>query len=323
MSRFADWRARRHRGLYWLAVLLALVAMVAGGVVAYVSYAATAGPDGAVKGYFAALARSDASAALGFGDLPHGPHNLLTSTVLRDQQELAPIRGVHVVSTDRSGDSATVTLRYRLDFRSGTQQVSDTVTVLRRGGSWRLAATAASTQLELVGASDRATIVGAAVPNVPLLLFPGAVPIRFDTPYLELDPATNSVRLADSGPTVLSVAVSQDGQTAMNAAVDAALTSCLAGGPDADPRCPLPNTRAVPGSLRATISGGVGKHILLTVVADPHGVIEASAKVNVTGRYTVLDFDNLPVARKGNVQLPVRATALAVEPLVVNWTEAP
>ena len=50
----------RHRGLYWSAVLLALAALVGGSAFAYRAYEQTSGPDGAVKGYFAALSRSDA-----------------------------------------------------------------------------------------------------------------------------------------------------------------------------------------------------------------------------------------------------------------------
>jgi hypothetical protein len=322
MAGFAEWRARPPPGLCWSMVLLALVATVTGGVVAYVGYAATAGPDGAVKGYFDALARSDAPAALGFGDLPPGPHNLLTSTVLRDQQRLAPIRNVHIVSTERHGHTATVTVRYELRFAGGSQEVGDTATVVRRGGSWRLAAVAASTQLVLLEAADRASIVGAAVPTVAVLLFPGAAPIRFDTPFLELNPGTSNVRLADHGQTNIDVQVSQRGQVAMTAALAAALKSCLLGAPSADPRCPLPSAWAVPGSLRATLADPLDARTVLSVTPDAHGVIQATAKVKVTGRYTDLDFDNLPVARKATVVLPVRATAYAVEPIVLTWVGA-
>ena len=48
-------RRRRHRALYWTCAALAVIALVGGTVVALVSYAATGGPAGAVRGYFAAL----------------------------------------------------------------------------------------------------------------------------------------------------------------------------------------------------------------------------------------------------------------------------
>ncbi|MDT4944880.1 MAG: hypothetical protein QOH14_1613, partial [Pseudonocardiales bacterium] len=137
----------RRRGRYWFAVALSLVAVILGSTYAYVRYQETAGPDGAVKGYFAALARSNAPAALGFGDPPSGSTSLLTSTVLRDQQKIAPIRDFHVVSTDRHGSHATVDVRYRLEFGNGTQLISDQVAVVQRGGSWRLATTAVRTRL--------------------------------------------------------------------------------------------------------------------------------------------------------------------------------
>ncbi|MCU1657467.1 MAG: hypothetical protein JWO57_2123 [Pseudonocardiales bacterium] len=316
-------RRRRHRGLYWFAVLLAVAALVGGGVVAYASYAATAGPDGAVKGYLAALARSDAPAALGFGDLPAGPHNLLTSTVLREQQKIAPMRDVHIVSTDRNGPTATVTVRYRLAFASGTQQITDAVTVVSHKGSWRLARTALATQLQLLQASARATIVGAAVPVGPLLLFPGALPIRFDTPYLELDPATSGVRLSGPDQTELTVQVSAAGRTAVDSAVAAGVRSCLGGAPHADPRCPLPSDRSVPGSLRATVPANVAKSLVLSVARDARGVIQVTARLKLAGQYAELDFDNLPVIRKGAVTLSLQAKAFARTPILIDWQASP
>ena len=61
------------RALYWSAVVLAVAVLAGGAVFAYLGYRSTAGPDGTVRGYFAALARADAPAALGFGRLPAGP----------------------------------------------------------------------------------------------------------------------------------------------------------------------------------------------------------------------------------------------------------
>lgn len=319
------WTAESRRGLYWMAVVLAVVALIGGATVAWVSYSATAGPDGAVKGYLAALARDDAAAALGFGDLPPGPHTLLTSTVLAEQQRIAPLRGVQIAGVAHSGDTATVTVNYRLDFAGGAQQVNDVFPVVRRNGSWRLKATAATTQLNLHQAFDRATIAGNSLPTGTVLLFPGAIPVRFDTPYLGLDAATSNIRMAD-GPTAdLSVVVTDAGHQAADTAMAAALTTCLAKAGAADPRCPLPSLRAVPGTLQAAVPGdlrdALARHMTVIVAGDARGVLQVAGQLTLTGRYSALNFDDLPVAQTGSLTLPLLATAFAVVPLRIDWQQ--
>jgi hypothetical protein len=310
----------RHRGLFWAAILAALAALVGGSLFAYVTYAATAGPDGAVKGYFAALARSDAAAALGFGELPPGQHQLLTSTVLRAQQHIAPIRDVQIVATDESGDTATVAVRYHLAFADASQQAVDDIKVLRHKGSWRLAQTATSTQLNLREAGDRASIVGGSVPDGEVLIFPGAVPITFDTPNLTLAAATSSVTLSAQAQTDLTVQVSAIGARAVDTALAVALRACLAGGPHADPRCPLPSSRAVPGSLRAAATAAaVRRAAHVSLASSAAGVLTVSGTIRLLGRYTALDFNNLPLAKRGRVTLSLRATAYVTDPVTINW----
>src|ERR1700753_1320051 len=104
------------RALYWTAVLIAVGALAGGAVIASPGYSATAGPDGAVRGYFDALARSDAPAALAFGGLPPGPRDMLTSQVLAEQQQIAPLRNVQIHDVRQDGSQATVRYSYRLGF---------------------------------------------------------------------------------------------------------------------------------------------------------------------------------------------------------------
>jgi hypothetical protein len=310
----------RHRGLFWSAIVLALAALVGGSAFAYATYAATAGPDGAVKGYFAALARGDAPAALGFGDLPAGPTQLLTSSVLRAQRKVAPIRHVEIVSTDESGDAATVNVRYDLNFADAAQEVNEAVPVVRQKGSWRLARTAATTQLRLQQAGDRATIMGGRVPEGDLLIFPGAVPIKFDSPFLRLSAATSSVMLVAQPQTLLAVQVTEAGRSAVRTAVETALRACLAGSTSADPRCPLPTSRAVPGSLRASVTAaGVRHAAVIKLAQSASGVVAVSGTIKLAGRYTVLDFENQPVAKSGTVSVPLTATTPATDPITIDW----
>jgi hypothetical protein len=305
--------------LFWGAVGISLAALIAGAVVAYNAYTATSGPDGAVRGYFAALERGDAAAALGFGDVPAGDHALLTREVLREQLKIAPIQLVRVDVTNRTSDRATVTVRYQLGFANGPQEMQDTATVVHRNGSWRLLESAVPVQLHLLEASDRASIIGGAIPGDPVLMFPGAIPIRFDTPYLQLSQATSSVQL--TGPTVndLVVEITPQGRQAAQTALAAAFRPCLAGAPSADPRCPMPSQRAVPGSLHGTLTSGLGAGISVTVASDSSGVLDISATPKVLGSYQLLNFNNLAVTQSGTVSVPIHASAYAVAPLHIAW----
>lgn len=309
-------RARSHRGLYWAAVLLSLVLVVAGSVVVYLGYTATSGPDGAVKGYFAALQRGDAGSALAFGDIPPGPHTLLTDTVLAEQQRIAPIRSVQVVSVQHDGaDRASVTVHYDIDFPDGAQQITDQVPVIKDGSSWDLVRTAIRTQIELTHALERATIVGAGIPDGDTLLFPGALPITFDTPYLEL--GAGVVTFATRSQVNATVEVSPAGRSAVAGAVSKALRSCVSAG--AKGYCPLPSDRYVPGSLEGRLLADVAERITLAVDPAAAGVIDVAGTVPFRGRFGKLDFDNVPSTRYGTISLPLTATVYAVQPVTVRW----
>lgn len=307
--------ARARPGLYWAAVLVALVALVAGGVVAYLGYSATSGPGGTVRGYYAALQRGDAATALAFGKLPRGPHALLTDRVLRAQQQRAPLSHLEILSTNRAGAAATVTVDYDLGFATGVQHVIDQVPLRRVGDRWRLSAVAVAVTIELSRAGDRATIAGGRVPSGRTLLFPGAVPVRLDTPYLSA--AGGAVSFTSGGRVDVGVVVSQVGRSAVVRAVREGLTACLRAG--AAGRCPLPSDRYVPGSLRGSLSGSLADAVSLTVAPDPAGVIEVSGTIGFEGSYRKLDFDNVASGHTGTIQLPLSARTYAVTPLRLRW----
>src|SRR5436309_16271 len=68
----------------------------------------------------------------------------------------------------------------------GDQPPTARVAVVQHGNAWRLLAAAVPVQLYMNNASSRATLAGAAVPDGEVALFPGAVPIRFDTAELQV-----------------------------------------------------------------------------------------------------------------------------------------
>jgi hypothetical protein len=319
MASGTSWRARRHRATYWTCVVLAVVALVGGSVVAYLSYADTGGPAGAVRGYFAALKRADAPAAVAFGDIPAGSRALLTRAVLREQQHVAPMSDVRVIATSRAGNSAAVTVTYRLQFRTGTQQVSDQVQLQNRHGTWHLDAVAVATRLVLSQADDRGRILDTPVPSDQVLLFPGAVPVAFDTPYLQLSAATSVVQMDGNAETKLVVEPSAQGRAAALTALKTLFSTCLAGTPTADPLCPLATARGVPGTLRGVTVGQFAPDATVAVSDAPQGRIDVAGHVQVRGTYQELDFNDLAVRRSGTVSVLVSASAYATPPLRFTW----
>lgn len=311
----------RHRGAFWTGVVIGAALLVGGAGVAYVGYERTAGPAGAVKGYFAALQQSDAKTALAYGDLPaDGSRMLLTSAVLREQQRIAPINDVQASTLRQTGDTATVRITYDLDFATGRLAVSDSVTTVRRGGTWHLQRAAALTSLYLLQAGNRATVIGAPVPQGQLLLFPGAAPIRLDSPYLQVDSGTSIISLSSSADTSISVVVSDAGRAAARAALVSALHACVTLGPNSDPRCPLP-TRGVPGTLRATLPQNGANSVSIVVTSDHDGVLQLTGSIDLDGRYDALDFNNVAVTHRGAFSVSVNALAYAQNPIVLRWQE--
>jgi hypothetical protein len=310
------------RFFFWTAVLVALAALVGGGLYGYLGYRATAGPDGAVKGYFAALARSDAPAALGFGALPDGPRDLLTSEVLSQQQKIAPLHDVHITDVARAGSEATVRFSYQLGFARGNQEVTGSVRVVHRDSGWRLAQTAVATTIQLDQATDRLSFAGSSVPEGATLLFPGALPIHFDTSILMLKPGAADIQFGDGATTTVSVEPTAAARAQLAAEVGKQLTVCAAGAPPATD-CPLPSSRYVPGSLRGRIVGNVAHKLTFRVSPSAAGTISTTGSVVFNGRYRSLAYDNVAQSHRGKLRLPITASSYAVTPLSVRFANSP
>jgi hypothetical protein len=307
------------RRFYWLGVVCAIGLVASGVVVGVRGYAKTSGVDGTVRGYFAALARSDAADALAFGDLPAGPHTLLTETVLREQQRIAPLRNLSIVRSRRDANSARVDVMFTLGFAVRDVPVSTTVRLHRKDGGWRLDRVVIPVELESSTARERQSIVGAGIPGGATLMFPGALPIRLDTPYVQLDPERSYVAFESPTTIGVDVEVSTAGRAAVRQAIRAKLRRCLAAA--GDPTCPLPDERYVPGSISGTLKDDL-HNLSIELASDAVGTFDVDGSVAVSGRYQRLDFRNQPISGHGAVQLSVHATAYAVAPLTVRWTSS-
>jgi hypothetical protein len=298
--------------------MLAAVLLLAGGVVLTASGVIEAtSPTGVVRGYFAALAHADAARALAYGTVPDGPRGLLTDTVLREQQRIAPIRDVRVEGVDRQRSWASVTVRYTLGFAGRDVPVSTEVPLHRSSGGWRLDAVAVRIELLPAAARERLSILGGWLPTGTVLLFPGALPIAPDTPYLQLDASHDNLTFDSPSGTRVQVRVSEDGRAAMLHAVRAALGRCLSG--RHDPGCPLPGERYVPGSLSGVLEAPLQATSVRIESRNPAGRLRFSGSATVSGHWQRLNFHNRQVTASGRIDLRIHATAYATAPLRIRW----
>lgn len=311
---------RSRRALFGVAVVLSAALIAGGAVIAYRGYEQSDSPGAAVRGYFSALQAGDAPRALSWGTVPDGPHALLTSKVLETQQRIAPIVEFGIGKIDRSGSRAVVHAHYALNYAEGAVPVTAAIDVDRVGGNWRLRTSAIPVQLVLTAARNRATVAGGALPQTETLVFPGAVPITFDSPYLELDPGRDSIGFGSASQLDVAVQVSQQGRAAALATVGKQLAACLTTKPEVT--CPLPSDRYVPGSLEGTVKQSSLDALAVTLDASPDGVVEVEGTVTFTGSYRELSFANVAERGHGTAGLKVHARAYAVAPLTITWTSS-
>jgi hypothetical protein len=308
----------RRRGLFWAGVLAAVAALVVGGIVTIGAWVSESAPATAAVAYFHALGRGDAAGALGLGDVPPGEHGYLTSEVLQASLQVARISDVHVLSVDRSGRTARVTVQYQLSYPDGPALVTDAVNTERRGRTWRLTKTAVPVTLRAATAKSRMSIAGSAIPARTVLLFPGPLPLTLDTPNLTLGPLV--VHLNGAVPPPIQPAVSPAGKRAVGQAVADAIRACLNArnpGP-----CPMPaDSQAVPGSVRGAVTGDLANQLSIDLQPGAAGLLHVTGTVDVSGSYQRLDFNNLPQHKTGMVRLSIDASCYVNQPNRIVWGE--
>jgi hypothetical protein len=278
-------------------------------------------PSAAVRGYFAALQHGDAATALDYGATRpslRSERRWLTAAVLAEQRRLAPIEQVTVARTSRSRRAAAVRVRYRLAFAAGPQTVRSRLRLTERRGRWRLRRVAVRTRIDVAPAGQRARLAGAALPGRPVRLFPGAVPVSFDSPYLRAAPA--AVRLgSSSAPTTVRARLSAAGRDRMAGAVRRALQRCLRASGASGASCPVPSGASVPGSLHGAPLGWVAGGLRIRLTGSAVGVLDARGRIPVRGRYREVGFRDRVRTTGGEVVVPVHAQAYAVAPLRIVW----
>jgi hypothetical protein len=318
----------RHRGLFWLAMVIAIFAFAGGGYIAVNSYLGSAQPGDVATAYFAALAKGQAARALSYGPVPAGDRSYLTAEVLRDQLDAGAIGSVQVLSVARTGQTARVNVSYQLRGPTGSHVVTDAVPMIEKDRHWWLSESAVSTKVGLAQATQRAAFAGTAFPAGSVLLFPGALPITFDTPNLQLGAPDSTVQFTTSHNTALSVEASAAGIAAARSMVSTSFAACLAG-TSASAFCPVPTingtaaVRAVPGSLRGTVSPTATDGLAVTVTPDANGLLQVQGTVSVDGHYQSLSYSNsASVVTDAKISVPISAQCYASTLTGLLWKAA-
>jgi hypothetical protein len=330
--------SRRSRRWYWTSVAALAVVAVAGATVAVLSILDVRRPDSVVRQYFADLRAGRAAEALALGPVPDGDRRFLTPAVLGLQATAGRIEDLRIGAVARHGDRATVTVSYRLSSagpepaRGGSPStVSDTVPVHRDGLGWALDASAVIVGPLYASARDRIALAGIAIPTAPVLMFPGSLPASTNSAELAIDRGAAVVRFDGAAPRLTPLLTSA-GESAVLAAIDAALQACLEPadasstaptGGRAD--CPLdvPDQRYVPQSMTGTVSSPPSAGATsIDVATDPAGSVAVQGGFSVDAAWQQLDFDNIAQPESGSLTLTFAASVALVEPLVVTWTPA-
>jgi hypothetical protein len=302
---------RRRRFGFWLGAAILIVVLAGGAAVSINGYLSTPGPEQVVRAYFAAVARGDAESALSYGDVPAGDHSYLTADVLQQQLANGAITSVHTSRTSTSGVSVS--------YLIAGKEVDDVVPVVKRGGRWWLQASAIRISVSLSVAAERATFAGTALPTGQPLVFPGALPIRFDTPALAIAPTAGVARFAATTSSALAVNVSTMGQRAVATAIVDALTACVTSTSPAA-LCPVPvgtGVRAVPASLRGRITEP--PQITTTVAPQSDGQLLITGSEAVEGSYQNLDYENQTIEKTGQFTVLFSARSYATSPADFAW----
>jgi hypothetical protein len=312
-------RARRLSTTRLGVALVAVLALVGGIAFAVTALTEVTSPRSTVADYFAALRRADAPAALSLGPRLTGDTRLLTSAVLREQQQLGPLSGVRVGDTRENGSRATVAVSYGVGGVTPTTR-NETVALHRKGNGWELDRSSSLVSVHLLNAAHRTTLAGSAVPSTPVHVFPGVLPLRFDTAALQMDPKVPTVTLSADADLNVAVVLSAAGRRALGAQLDSAVAACL-GKPAAPCLLEATATRTVPGSLRGSVSvpPSAGPPQLELSATDVDGLVTASGTFKADAQWTVLNFENQPEQKHGTVSVDYRAQFFVSKPATLVW----
>lgn len=193
--------------------------------------------ESAVTGYLEAIARGDASGALGYLIEKPSSTELLTYQVLNESREAAKLTVTDVRARSSTGDTIEVKASYRL----GEAGVDQTFTVKEDHGAWKIVDGTATVDLHIVTGDLPLAVNGQTVKDSSkVVLFPGSYALTLTGDagkYITLGTATFQVtNLSNVKLPALAATLSDDGVTAFRQAVRAAVEACVAS-PNLDSGC--------------------------------------------------------------------------------------
>lgn len=292
-------------------------------------------PSTVVTTYLDAIARADASTALGqLAEVP-GDRSFLTGEMLRASDERAPLADISVARAHpRAPDP--LHLDVTATFTVGGTPATATFAVVRTaaGQPWRLGR--GTLEIVVPAAADglAVTVNGQAVVADTVVLFPGTYELASTNPSFTLrggvvqtfaDPGSASPAFAD-----VRAELTETGVAAFRSAVADAVHACVAAtslvagcGLDLPVRT-SDGIRLVDGTVHRSLSGSTEAALAhlqpdgytpapLQVVADPLGEVEATADCEKDGRrYIGCTFDGLP-------RLGTPVVDFSRDPALVRW----
>jgi hypothetical protein len=297
--------------------------LAAGVTTAVVTYLRVAGPAQVVSSYFTAVRSGDAPKALGYAREVTGDRRFLTSDVLRVQQRIASIGEVSTTSSTRTGTTASVSVSYPIGTAVGARTVREVVGLHLVDRRWLLDSPAASVRIDVGNGRNRATLAGTALPTDPAWLFPGGIPIVYDTPLLQQGTSSNRIQLSSTGTLRVIPELTEDGRNRLIEDLKTAMTGCLEQAAAAPATCPLApgSGRVVPGSLRGSLTELTFSTNPTLISGDADGLLQLDGSATVHGSWTTLDFNNLPVTTSGDATVPFSAHAFVSAPTAIAWVK--
>ncbi|WP_028709124.1 hypothetical protein [Propionicicella superfundia] len=278
-------------------------------------------PADLVRQYFAALGAGDSEKALTFGPTGTGATAALTSQSLRQSLQRLPLTDVNV--SDVPATSTEVPVTYRL----GGTPVATSVQVRKQDDGGYLLERSTVTVPVTAKRSAKIPILvnGEEFTAGSMEVFPGSYLLTTGLPFLEYQANELQVLTLDAGTEVslLTVALTKQGQDAFVATGRASLNACADSTELAPAGCPFATRTSnpvVPGSVRWTLDGDPW-----AVVAPRLSTEREFAEVVIDLKlYVSVDYANgtsnrNSVGFEGPVTLRVDMSRTTAEELEATW----
>lgn len=239
----------------------------------------------AVRGYLEALAKGDATTALGYALRPPADPSLLTDQVLAEQRAMTPISDIDVHTPTEPG-------RVPASYLLGTERVTAMFELTLEGGAWRLDRVAAPADLSSFAIPI--AVNGRAPQSLRPELFPGHYRLASASPRYVVPAAEFVVRHPFEEPVIDgSLQLSEAGRAEVIVAAEAQLDDCLSRHDLEPPGCGFavvnPDQTPLDESTVEWWAHGLADFTGLTITLDHAGSASADIDLTVHGDVHGLD----------------------------------